>query len=66
MRASLARIAMSALHCDDAAACDFTAECAEKGAEGAEWMRTESGKRSLAARSGFVWKDGVSRMVNGL
>jgi hypothetical protein len=39
MGASLARIAPSGLHGDDAPACDFTAESAEKGAEGAEWMR---------------------------
>jgi hypothetical protein len=35
-RASFARIALSGLHGDDAAACDFTAESAEKSAEGAE------------------------------
>jgi hypothetical protein len=73
MRASLARIALSGLHGDDAPACDFTAESAEKGAEGAEWMRTAAGKRSSAARSGFMlnvnisrMKDDVSRMVNGV
>jgi hypothetical protein len=77
MRASLARIALSGLHGDDAPACDFIAESAEKGAEkgaeGAESMRTALGKRSSAGQSGFMlnfnvcrMQDGVSRMVNGL
>jgi hypothetical protein len=66
MEASLARIALSGLHGDDAPACDFTAKSAEESAEGAEWMRTAAGKRSSSARSAFMLNFNVSRTKDGV